>query len=144
MNNSQALAVTQQLADAKNLRTISDLARMADQLTLVAVPDFQERRDALPGLLEIYGPFEFKSVKYVEPANKYQTFLDERADVVQAFGTDGQVGGFNLVVLDDDKGLWPPYHVAPVVREETLKAHPKIADLLNQLSPLLTSQVMRV
>jgi osmoprotectant transport system substrate-binding protein len=143
MNNSQALAVTQQVADQKNLRTISRMAEIAGELTLVAVPDFKERRDALPGLQEVYGSFAFEGIKYVEPANKYDTFLQEKADVVQAFGTDGQIGGFNLVLLQDDKGLWPPYHVAPVVRDKTLKDHPKITELLNGLSPLLTSEVMQ-
>jgi osmoprotectant transport system substrate-binding protein len=143
MNNSQALAVSRQLADAKDLHTISHMTELAGQLTLVAVPDFQERRDALPGLKQIYGDFQFKDIQYVEPGNKYQVFLDRNADIVQAFGTDGQINGLNLVVLQDDKGLWPPYHVAPVVRNDTLKAQPKVTELLNGLSPLLTSDVMR-
>ena len=143
MNNAQALAVTRKFSDEHNLHTISQMVAMASQLTLVAVPDFRERSDALPGLQKVYGSFEFKDIKYVDPGLKYQVFRDEQADVVQAFGTDGQVGGFDLVVLDDDKGLWPPYHVAPVVRDDALKAHSKIKDLLNSLSPALTSEVMQ-
>ena len=59
-----------------------------------------------------------------------------------AFGTDGEVAGMDLVLLEDDKGLWPPYHVAPSVRNETLTANPGIADALNLVAPLLTDQVM--
>ena len=143
MNNTQALAVKRQLSEEQNLTTISEMASMADQLVLAAVPDFEEREDGLVGLHRVYGDFTFKEIKVFEPGIKYQAFLDGEADVVLAFGTDGQIGGYDLVVLQDDKGLWPPYHVAPVVRQETLDAHPEIEGLLNDLSPLLTDEVMR-
>jgi osmoprotectant transport system substrate-binding protein len=48
----------------------------------------------------------------------------------------------DLVLLEDDKGLWPPYHVAPVVRNETLTAYPALADALNPVAPLLTDREM--
>ena len=54
----------------------------------------------------------------------------------------GGTGGYDLVVLEDDKGLWPPYQVAPVIRMERLNESPDIADILNPLAPLLTDQVM--
>src|SRR5690606_15503848 len=94
------------------------------------------------GLREVYGDFELAELLVFEPGIKYQAFLQGDADVVQAFGTDGQIGGYDLVVLEDDKGLWPPYHVAPVVRADTLDENPDIADILNEVQPLLTSEVM--
>ena len=45
-------------------------------------------------------------------------------------------------MLEDDQGLWPPYHVAPVVRNETLTSNPGIADALNPVAPLLTDEIM--
>lgn len=143
MNNSQALAVTRQFSEEHDLTTISAMAAMADQLVLAAVPDFEEREDGLVGLNDVYGDFSFKEIKVFEPGIKYQAFLDGEADVVVAFGTDGQIVGYDLVVLEDDKGLWPPYHVAPVVRQETLDEHPEIEELLNRLSALLTSETMQ-
>jgi len=38
---------------------------------------------------------------------------DNQADVAEAFGTDGEINAFSLVVLEDDKDLFPPYQVAP-------------------------------
>ena len=78
----------------------------------------------------------------MEPGIRYQALEQDQAQVVLAFGTDGQVAGLDLVLLEDDKGLWPPYHVAPVVRNDTLTANPGIADALNPVAPLLTDQVM--
>ena len=48
----------------------------------------------------------------------------------------------DLVVLQDDLGLWPPYHVAPVARMDTLAANAGVADALNAVAPLLTSETM--
>lgn len=142
MNNSQALAVKKQLSQQKNLTTISQMVAMASQLVLAAVPDFPDREDGLVGLKKVYGNFSFKDIKIFDPGIKYKAFLDGQADVVVAFGTDGQISGYDLVELKDDKGLWPPYHVAPVVRQDTLDKNPNLK-VLNKLAPLLTSDVMR-
>ena len=140
-NNTQALAVKQDFAKEKGIATISDLAKIAGDLTIVAPSDFVERADGLKGLEEFYG-MKFGNVLAVEPGIRYQALEDGQAQVVLAFGTDGQVAGMNLLLLKDDKSLWPPYHVAPVVRQATLDAYPNLAGALNKVAPLLTDQVM--
>jgi len=60
-----------------------------------------------------------------------------------AFGTDGEISAFDLVLLEDDRQLFPPYQVAPVVRQELLAAQPEVQEVLNNLSPLITDEVMR-
>lgn len=141
MNNSNALAVTREWSEENGVTTISELAEVSADLTLAAVPDFEEREDGLIGLQEVYG-IEFGEILVFDPGLKYQAFLDGDAEVVLAFGTDGQVAGYDLVILEDDLGLWPPYHVAPVVRQEKLDESDQIAAALNELAPLLTSEVM--
>lgn len=142
MNNSNALAVTREFSEERGITTISQLVEIADELTLAAVPDFPERPDGMVGLQEVYGDFEFAEVLLLDPGLKYQAFLNGDAEVVLAFGTDGEVAGHDLVILEDDQGLWPPYHVAPVVRQDTLDENPGIADALNELAPVLTSEVV--
>ncbi len=61
---------------------------------------------------------------------------------VIAFSTDGQISAYNLVLMEDDKGLWPPYQVAPVVRNQTLETYPQIKDVLNKLAPFLTNDAL--
>ncbi|MBE9141394.1 quaternary ammonium transporter [Nodosilinea sp. LEGE 07088] len=143
MNNTQALAMTEAQATAFNIRTISDFAAQASNLTLIGPAEFEVREDGLPGLQEAYGGFALKSYKPVDAGLRYKGLVDGEADVVVAFGTDGEISAFNLVVLEDDKGVFPPYQVAPVVRQEALDANPGIAEALNQLSPLLNDGVMR-
>jgi osmoprotectant transport system substrate-binding protein len=69
--------------------------------------------------------------------------IDGEADVAVAFGTDGEISAYNLVVLEDDQNLFPPYQIAPIVSQSALDQNPGIADALNQLSPLLNDGVMR-
>ncbi len=92
---------------------------------------------------QVYGDFNFKEYKSVDPGLRYQAINEGQADVTVAFGTDGEIAAFDLVILRDDKGLWPPYQVAPVIRKDVLDANPKIAEILNGLAPLLTDEVMQ-
>ncbi len=85
---------------------------------------------------------EFGEVLPVAPGIRYQAIEQDQAQVVLAFGTDGQVSGLDLVLLEDDRGLWPPYHVAPVVRQDALDAYPALAETLNAVAPLLTDEAM--
>ena len=140
-NNTQALAVKRAFSEERGVTTISQLAEIAGDLTIVAPSDFVERPDGLLGLQTFYG-MEFGEVLPVAPGIRYQALDEDQADVVLAFGTDGQVSGLDLVLLEDDLGLWPPYHVAPVVRQEALDANPGLADALNSVAPLLTDEVM--
>ena len=140
-NNTQALAVKRAFAEEQGISTISELAEIAGDLVIVAPSDFVERPDGLQGLQDFYG-MEFGEVLSVEPGIRYQALEQDQAQVVLAFGTDGQVSGLDLVLLEDDLGLWPPYHVAPVIRNDTLTANPGIADALNPVAPLLTDEAM--
>lgn len=143
MSNSQALAVQRSYAEENGLETISDLAALtAEEDIVVSAPvDFEEREDGLLGLQQVYGNFDV-TVNGVAPGIKYQALMDGDAQVVLAFSTDAEIAFNDLVVLEDDLGLWPPYNVSPVVRQDTLDATPDIAGSLNALAPVITNEVM--
>lgn len=143
MNNTQALAMTQEGSAKFGIKTISDLVARGSELTIVTTPEFEEREDGLPGLKRVYGEFEFKNLIPVDAGLRYEALIRGEADVVEAFGTDGQISAYDLVVLEDDKGLFPPYQVAPVVRQAAIDANPSIAEVLNTLAPQLTDETMR-
>lgn len=142
-NNTQALAVKRDFSEENGIVTISDLAAVADQYVISAPADFPEREDGLLGLQHVYGEgFNDIEVLPVAPGLKYQALMEDQAQVVLAFGTDGQISGNDLVVLEDDQGLWPPYNLAPVVQMAVLEANPDIADLLNDVTSQLTDEVL--
>ena len=143
MNDSQALATTEAVAAKYGLRTLSDLAREAPKLRLAAVPEFVQRPDGLSGLQRVYGGFRFASVRYIAIGLKYKALLDGDVDVAVAFGTDGQIDANHLVVLEDDRHFWPPYQVAPVVRDDAIARFAGIPAALNALAPHITDSAMR-
>ncbi len=143
MNDSQGLATTKAIAAKYRIRTLSQLSAAAPQLRLAAIPEFLDRTDGLPGLQKFYGGFHFKDVKTYDPGLKYQALMQGSADIAQAFTTDAQIQAHDLVVFEDDRHFWPAYHVAPVVREDSLKKYPKIASALDALAPRITDAAIR-
>jgi len=142
-NNTQALAVKRAFSEENGITTISQLAEMAGDLIVSAPADFPEREDGLLGLQRVYGAgFEEIEVLPVAPGLKYQALEDDQAQVVLAFGTDGQIAGLDLVVLEDDLSLWPPYNIAPVVRQEVLDAYPDVEARFNEVTTSLTDEVL--
>ena len=49
---------------------------------------------------------------------------------------------FNLKVLKDDKEFFPPYYAVPLVREEVVKEHPEVKEILNKLSGKIDEETM--
>ncbi|WP_416669037.1 glycine betaine ABC transporter substrate-binding protein [Egbenema bharatensis] len=143
MNNTQALAMTREGSQQFGITTISEMVARADELVMIGPPEFEAREDGLPGIQAEYGDFQLREYKAVDPGLKYRGLIDGEADVAVAFGTDGEINAFDLVVLEDDQGLFPPYQVAPVVRQEALDQHPGLADALNAIAPLLTDETMQ-
>ncbi len=143
MNNTQGLAMKKEDSDRLGIKTLSDLAAKAEQVRLVAAPEFAEREDALPGLKRVYGGFNLKQFIPVASGLRYKTLLEGGAEVSTAYGTDAQIAANNLVLLQDDKNLWPPYQVAPVVRQQALDGNPRLRETLNKLAPKLTDDTMR-
>lgn len=142
MNDTQALAMTQQGSQKFGITKISDIVPKASQLTMIGPPEFETREDGLPGIMKVYGSFKLKKYIGVDPGLKYKGLLDGQADIAVAFSTDGEISVNKLVVLQDDKKLFPIYQITPVVTQKALDASPGIKDTLNRVQPLLTDQVM--
>jgi osmoprotectant transport system substrate-binding protein len=143
MNNTQALAMRKDVAAKYGIRTFSDMAAHASELTMIGPAEFEMREDGLPGIQRAYGNFKLERYIPVDPGLRYQGLMNGEADVVVAFGTDGQIAAFDLLVLEDDKKLFPPYQIAPVARQQMLDAYPKVAEVLNNLAPLLDDATMQ-
>lgn len=60
-NNTYAIAVRQDTAAKYNLKTISDLAKVSNELTFAPTMEFSEREDGYPGVKKLYG-LNFKKV----------------------------------------------------------------------------------
>nr|WP_249306158.1 glycine betaine ABC transporter substrate-binding protein [Lederbergia citrea] len=142
-NNTQAIAVSKKASEEYGITTLSDLQANADKIDFAGVPEFEEREDGLLGMNRVYGDFNFKSLKLYDYGVKYRAVLNDEVQGTVAFGTDGDLTNPDLVVLEDDKHLWPPYFVGPVIRQDTLDKDEKIGKILDEISAKLDDSTMQ-
>jgi osmoprotectant transport system substrate-binding protein len=136
-NDGQGLVVTKKASDAYGIKTISDLQKNAKEIRFLSQGEFDEREDGIPALEKVYGPFEWKSSTIIDNALKYTALKNDEGDAAPAYTTEGNLIDPDFVLLEDDKHVWPPYNIAPVVRAVTLEAYPAIADILNKVDALI-------
>jgi osmoprotectant transport system substrate-binding protein len=141
-NDTYAIAVPQSIAQQYHLQKISDLAPVASKLAFGAEPEYFTRPDGYAGLVNSYG-LHFGSKKELNVGLKYEAVGTNQVQVIDVFSTDGQLIKYNMVVLQDDKQFFPPYYAAPIVREDTLKAHPEVSAILNKLAGKFTDSIMQ-
>ncbi len=139
--SQNAFAVTKEFAEQNDLTTLSDLAALGQPITLAAVEECPDRPFCEPGLESVYG------LDIVDPPLATGFSTSETKQAVQRGDaqlglvgtTDGTLDQFDLVTLEDDKGLQAADNLVPVVNTESA-SDPAIADALNQLAEVLTTE----
>jgi glycine betaine/choline ABC-type transport system substrate-binding protein len=117
--NSNAVAMKKSKAGELGVQAISDLKDKAADLTFTGTPECRQRPDCLVGLKDTYG-LEFKKFTPVDPALRHKVLESGQYDVGIVFSTDGQLANGDLVILEDDMQLFPPYNVTLVFNQEVL------------------------
>ena len=138
--NTYTLAYTEdQDFDAK---TFSDLVPLSKDLSFGAPHQFYEREgDGYDAFSKAYG-FEFKEKESFDPNIMYEAVKNGDVDIIPAFTTDGRIQRYNLKTTTDDKGFFPPYDAAPIIRQEVLKEHPEVEKVLNELAGKISEEEM--
>ncbi|WP_454956767.1 ABC transporter permease/substrate-binding protein [Capnocytophaga gingivalis] len=140
-NNTYGLAVSKQVAQQYQLKTFTDLAKVSHQLIFGAEYDFFEREDGYKQLQEVYG-IHFGRVIDMDIGLKYQAIRDKKIDAMVVFTTDGQLSVSEVVVLQDDRNLYPSYKAGTVVRTELLTTYPALRITLKKLNNLIDDATM--
>lgn len=140
-NNTYGLAVNKDIAEKYNLKTYSDLAKVSNNLIFGAEYDFFEREDGYKELQKIYN-MDFKKKIDMDIGLKYQAMKDKKIDVMVIFTTDGQLAISDVVVLEDDKKMYPSYRAGTVIRSEILSEYPELKPVLEKLNNILDDKTM--
>lgn len=139
--NTYALSTRPELANEHGWEVFSDVGPLAEDLSIGVPHEFTQRPDGYPGLVEAYG-FEFGSVRGLDPGLMYRAAAEAQVDIISGFSTDGRIAAYGLKVLSDDRGFFPPYDAAPVIRRATLEEFPALRDVLGQLDGAIDEQTM--
>ena len=131
--NTYAIAVRRETAGRYRLRTLTDLARASPELTAGFTPDFIGRPDGLPGLTKAYG-LRPRAVRSLVQAVKYRALAEGAVDVVDGYSTDGLLARYDLGVLEDDRGFFPPYEAAALTGARLWREQPGAVAALTLLS----------
>jgi len=141
--SSNEVAVTQDTADKLGLENISDLEGQSEKLTLFGSPECRQRLDCLLGLQQVYG-LKFKKFVPVDLEQRHDVLTSGRADVSIVFTTDPQIQREKEVLLEDDKGMFPPYNSTLVMKQETADdVGPNFEKTLDMIQNQLTDENMQ-
>ena len=150
-NNTYAFAVrSEAVPELGGVASLSDVAALpVEQRTFCVESEFATRSDGFEPMLEAYGiplgdpqgvPRE--NVRVLDTGAVYTATDAGDCNLGEVFTTDGRIESLDLTVLEDDRGYFPAYNIAPVVLTGTLEEHPGIADVFAGITPLLTDEVM--
>jgi len=142
-NNTYALAMRDSDAQERGITTLSDLSDAVNAksgLTLGVNAEFYAREDGLKPLQKVYGfKFSRENIKRMDSGLVYTALKENQVDVGLVFATDGRIPAFGFTLLEDNKNYFPNYAVTPVVRADTLKQNPQLAEQLNKLSATINN-----
>lgn len=140
--NAYAMAMRREAADSLGLHTLSGLAAIAPELAGGFSPDFIGRADGLNGLAAAYG-IKFRETHSLLQAVKYQALEEGDIDVIDAYSTDGAILRYDLMVLADDRGFFPPYDAAPLVSQTFYEERPEAALVLSRLAGRIDEETVQ-
>jgi glycine betaine/choline ABC-type transport system substrate-binding protein len=139
LNDSYGLCTSQSKASSLNIKTMSDLVPQASKLTLSGQQDFTDpQKGVFPPVEQAYG-LHFKNVTNISEQLGFAAVQSGQVDINECYTTDPTIVVDSFVLLQDDKGAFPIYNPAPIVRDSVLNAHPDIATTLNPLETHLNT-----
>jgi osmoprotectant transport system substrate-binding protein len=140
--DEDAIVVTQETARKYDLKTIGDLAPVADQLVAGGSPEFRTRRAGLAGMREVYG-VEFKDYKTLDAGGplSLEALLSNQIQVSDFFTTQSVIEENNLVILDDPKNIVLPGNIVPLIRDD-VPDREQVERTLNDISAALSTEAL--
>ncbi|WFR67420.1 glycine betaine ABC transporter substrate-binding protein [Curtobacterium flaccumfaciens] len=154
MNNTYAFAVRDEaVAKLGNVKTLSDVAKLpVSERTFCVESEFNSRADGFKPMLKKYGlelggsgenGIPSSNVSILDTGTVYTATDRGKCNFGEVFTTDGRIKSLGLKVLEDDRGFFPAYNVAPVLDSATLREYPQLKGVYDQISPKLTDSVLQ-
>jgi osmoprotectant transport system substrate-binding protein len=147
LNSSWAIIISEDLAKKLDIHTISDLSKYVrtnnHDLRFATNKEYLNRAD---GFKQLEQKYQFSVPKdktiVVDTSLLSQAVQEGRVEVAVGMAEDARVQSGHLVILKDDRHVFPPYNAAPVILQHTLTKKPELKEILTQISAVLTNPNM--
>lgn len=141
--DTYAFMVTGKLARQAHLNTVSDLKKLAPNMTVGADQIWINRKgDGYDGFIRSYG-FQFQKVYPMQIGLVYSAVQSGKMNAVLGYSTDGRIKSYDLKVLKDNKHFFPPYDASPLATNKILKKHPELKNVFLKLKGQISLSTMQ-
>lgn len=136
------LWITAILAVGALLYTGISLSQSRENFIAGFDPEFSSREDGYPALQVAYN-LKLDDVTEVDAGIMYEALKEEKVDVISGYSTEGKIKAYNFQVLKDNKGVFPPYFVAPVLNGSTLRQYPILKTIFDRITGKIPDSTMQ-
>ena len=142
-SNTYAFMVRAETAEEYGLEKVSQLEEFKDEFSVGVDTSWMTREgDGYDAFVETYG-FEFNDIFPMSLGLLYTALSGEEIDVGLGYSTDGQIPAEDLVLLDDDLNLFPPYDASPLATAEIVEEYPELEDIFYKLEGKIDEEQMQ-
>ncbi|MGF7184621.1 osmoprotectant transport system substrate-binding protein/osmoprotectant transport system permease protein [Desulfitispora alkaliphila] len=140
--NTYALAIKEDFAEAEGIETISDIVPYTSDLIFGAEHEFFEEEGTMRfnPFNEYYG-IEWKDARSIDIGLKYSAMDNENIDVTMVYSTDGLNRVSDLRVLEDDQNFFPEYFASHSMRDTLFEEYADSAPNLEEVLLMLEGQI---
>jgi osmoprotectant transport system permease protein len=138
--NAYALAMRREDAEARGIQSISDLAGKFKDFRLACDQQFESR----PEWFQVRDEYGLKpsDIRGMDPGIMYDALQKGQCDVIVAYSSDGRIKAHDLLILDDDRDLFPPYD-AVLLLSPKAATRPGLREALSHLTDAIDQEKMR-
>ncbi len=141
--NTFAMLMRREQAERLRIARISDLRAHESTIRAGFGPEFMNRPDGYPGLIQAYGLSFGQRPRELDRNLLYRAVALGTLDLAAGDSTDGRIAALDLRVLADDRRYFPPYEAVPLVLGTTLRTHPGLRAALDGLAGKIDADTMR-
>jgi osmoprotectant transport system permease protein len=142
-NNTFAILVRKADAQRLGLKRISDVAKVTPGWLAGFGPEFLDREDGYRGLARVYGLRFREPPRAMDLSLTYRALAERQVDLIAGDATNGLIEKLDLLMLEDDRNYFPPYHAVTVVRAEVMRDHPELEKVFSRLAGSIPDSEMR-
>jgi osmoprotectant transport system permease protein len=140
-SNSYAFGMRRSQAERLRVTKISDL-KAHPEARLGLSHEFLGRRDGWPGVKAAYG-LPYASPRGLDHGLAYEALAAGEVDVIDLYATDAKIERFDIVVLEDDRGFFPPYEAVLLHRADAPGRFPAAFAAFAKLEGRIDAATMR-